>query len=327
VSYQLDADGQTMNVRAFVQAPYDQHVTADTRFWHASGIDFTLSASGISVQTQSLLSILIGGIAFETPLDSQNATAAEADSVFKLFGNRADAFKPTARDPHTYVLVFKQSVRGLALGAPVEFRGITIGEVTGIHPQFDLKTDDFSVPVTVLVDPRMFGVSFVGEAAGDDGTRNERFIDVLTGRGLRAQLKSGSLLTGALYVAMDFFPDAPPATVDWSHEPAHFPTTPGELEGLEASVASIVKKIDKMPIEAIGENLKKAIAELDRTLVSARATLDSADALVQPTSVLSEQLGGTLQEVSRAARALRQLADYLERHPESLIRGKPAEGK
>jgi paraquat-inducible protein B len=128
-------------------------------------------------------------------------------------------------------------------------------------------------------------------------------------------------------VALDFFPDAPPATVDWSQEPATFPTIPGELEGIEASIGSIVKKLDKLPLEDIGQGLRKALAELDRTLISARGTLDSADALVQPNSVLSEQLGSTLAEVSRAARGLRLLADYLEQHPESLLRGKTGEAQ
>ena len=321
VSYHLEEDGETMSIRAFVNAPYDQHVSEDTRFWHASGIDVSLTATGLSVQTQSLLSILIGGIAFENPADGHKLATAGADSVFTLFGSRAEAFKPTARDPHTYVLSFKQSVRGLVPGAPVEFRGIPIGEVVDIRPQFDMKTDEFSIPVTIKVDPRMFGVSFLEEGA-DAGTRKKRLIEALAARGLRAQLRSGNLLTGALYVALDFFPDATPATVDWSHEPATFPTIPGELEGIEASIGSIVKKLDKLPLEDIGQGLRKAIAELDRTLISARGTLDSADALVQPDSVLSEQLGSTLAEVSRAARGLRLLADYLEQHPESLLRGK-----
>ena len=142
-------------------------------------------------------------------------------------------------------------------------------------------------------------------------------------------------MTGALFVAFDFFPDAPPATVDWSQKPVQLPTIPGELEAIEASVVSIIKKLDQVPFKAIGDDLQKAIVELDRTLVSARGTLDSrgrgtldnADKLIEPNSVLGAELGNTLQEVSRAARSVRVLADYLERHPESLIRGKTGEAK
>jgi paraquat-inducible protein B len=159
-------------------------------------------------------------------------------------------------------------------------------------------------------------------------------MDSLVAHGVRAQLRTGNLLTGALYVAFDFFPDAPATTVDWSQTPVRLPTIPGELEAIEASVVSIIKKIDQLPIEALGKDLEKAMAELDRTLVSARGaldsgrgTLDSANKLIEPNSVLGAELGNTLQEVSRAARAVRVLADYLERHPEALIRGKTGGSK
>ena len=326
VSYELDKAGKAMTVRVFVHAPYDQYVTPNTRFWHASGIDFSVSATGVSVQTQSLLSILVGGIAFETPAMGPALSPAEAETVFTLFEKRSDAYKPAARDPQTYRLVFRQSVRGLAPGAPVEFQGIPIGEVEEISPQFDPATAEFTVPVTIRVDPRI-GVKFVDENPGEKPTNRHRLVEVLTSRGLRAQLRSGSLLTGALYVALDFFPDAPPVTIDWSQQPVEMPTVPGNLEGLEASVARILKKLDKVPIQGIGDGLNKAIAELDLTLVSARGTLNSADKVVQPDSALSEQLGSTLQELSRAARGLRGLADYLEQHPEALVRGKTGEAK
>src|SRR5262249_3965266 len=131
-AYELDKDGEELTVKVFVRAPYDQYVTPNTRFWQASGIDVSLTASGISVQTQSLLSILVGGIAFETPATEPILPAAAADTEFTLFSDRTEAFKLPARHPQTYLLVFKQSVRGLVAGAPVEFRGIPIGEVVDV---------------------------------------------------------------------------------------------------------------------------------------------------------------------------------------------------
>lgn len=98
----------------------NQYVTANTRFWQASGIDMSLSSSGLRVQTESLMSILAGGIAFATPATDPTLAPAEANSTFTLFSDQVEAFKPPARDPQTYLLVFKQSVRGLAPGASVE---------------------------------------------------------------------------------------------------------------------------------------------------------------------------------------------------------------
>jgi paraquat-inducible protein B len=334
-SYKLDSDGRFFTVRAFVKAPYDQYVTANTRFWQASGIDVSLSASGLSVQTQSVLSILIGGVAFETPSTGPVLPAAEPETAFSLFANRSDAFAPAARNPQTYDLIFKESVRGLVPGAPVELRGIQIGEVIAVRAQIDVRTFTFSTPVTIHLDPQRLGVKVVDLGAGEDlSTLRRKLIDALISHGARAQLRTGNLLTGAAYVAFDFFPDSPPAMADWSQSPPRLPTIPGQLEETEASIANIMKKIDKMPLKQIGDNLQRTLADMDRTLVSGRGTLDNANNLlgnannlIAPNSAQNQELVNALQEVSRAARSLRVLADYLERHPEALIRGKSGEAK
>jgi paraquat-inducible protein B len=335
VSYDLDKNGQSLTVKVFVQAPYDQYVNPNTRFWQASGIDMTLSASGLRVQTESVLSILIGGLAFETSATAPPAPPAEPDTVFTLFKDRASAFNPAPHNPQTHLLVFNQSVRGLAPGAPVEMKGIQIGEVTEVRAQFDDKTMDFTVPVTIRVDPERFGVKLRDTTTGAAAVAEHRkAMDALVSRGLRAQLRTGSLISGSLYVAADFFPDAPPVSLDWSQNPVQVPTWPGQIEVLEASLGNIIKKIDAMPLKGIGDDLQTTINELNRTLAGARGTLtntdkllSSADRILSPDSVLDVQLGSMLQEVGGAARAIRLLADYLERHPEALIRGKTGEAK
>lgn len=327
-SYTLDADGKALTVKVFVRAPYDQYVTSDTRFWHASGIDVSLGANGLQVQTESLISILVGGVAFESPISDPALPPAPEDTVFPLHHDRATAFAQPALDPQTYVVVFDESVRGLEERAPVELRGIRIGEVADVRAQVDLETSAFRVPVTLHVDPRRLGVEVAEPPPGTArASLRRKFIDDLVAKGLRAQLRSGSLLTGARYVALDFFPDAPKVTIDWSQEPVRIPTIPGEVEELEARVSSIVKKIDEMPLREIGVDLRNAIAELDRTLASAKVAMDHAGGMVAPDSTLNAELSSTLTEVSRAAEALRLLMDTLERHPESLLRGKKGEPK
>ena len=334
-SYELDQDGKSLTVKAFVRAPYDQYVNPDTRFWHASGIDVSLSASGLTVQTQSVLSILIGGIAFETAATDPVLPPAEENTVFTLFSNRAEAFNPPPRHPQTFELIFKDSVRGLAPGAPVEFRGIPIGEVGEVRAQVDLKTFEFSVPVIIHLDAQRLGVKIADLKPGENfEAMRRKMIDSLVSHGVRAQLRTGNLLTGSAFVSLDFFPGAPPVTVDWSQKPVRLPTTPGQLEATEATVESIIKKLDKVPFQEIGDDLHKAITELDKTLVTAQGTLASARGTLENTSNLTapdssqvQQLDATLQEVSRAARSLRVLADYLERHPEALVRGKKGGAK
>jgi paraquat-inducible protein B len=334
-SYALDPDGQLLTVNVFVRAPYDQYVNPNTRFWHASGIDVSLSASGLKVQTQSVLSILVGGIAFETDPTLAVMPPAEANAVFTLFADRAAAFEPAAQSPQSYRLIFNESVRGLVVGAPVEFRGIPIGVVSDVRAQIDLKTFQFSVPVTIQLDPRRLGVKIMGTSSGVDlETMREKLINALVAHDVRAQLRTGNLLTGAVYVALDIFPGSPPVTLDWSQKPVQLPTVPGQLEQTEASLNNIIKKLDKMPLQQIGENLQKALGDLDLTLVSARGTMLSAQGMLNNTTNMTasnstqmQQLDSTLREVSDAARSVRVLTDYLERHPDSLIRGKKGEAK
>ena len=344
-AYELDADGQALSVKVFVNAPYDRFVTTNTRFWQASGIDVTLNASGLTVQTQSALSVLIGGIAFEAPADGAVQPVAEAERVFPLYPTRTDAFRQPSIDPQTYVLVFADSVRGLAPGAPVELRGIPIGEVVSVTGQLDPQTFQFTAPVVIRLDPHRLGVQVVDATAPADlPALRRQVIDSLVAHGARAQLRTGSLITGAMFVAIDFFPDAAPATIDWSRTPVELPTQPGEIQAIEQSVVSIIKKVDeipfkaigddvqrllakldKVPYQAIGDDLRRTIAELDQTLDGAGAALDNVNRMVAPDSLIGAQLGTTLDEVNRAARGVRVLADYLERHPEALLRGKTGE--
>ena len=316
VAYELNPGGQFLMVRIFIRAPYDQFVTPDTRFWNASGLDISLTTAGLHIRTESLLSVLAGGIAFETPTADTPMSPATAGTTFTLFDNHTEAFDPPVQDPHLYQLVFQQSVRGLAVGAPVQVRGITIGEVTEINPQFDETKADFSVPVTVCVDPERYGVKFISVPAGEDSqVTHKKVMDALVARGMRARLRSGNLLTGALYVSVDFFTNEPVVALDWSKQPVRLPTISGSDEALEDSVSQLLKGLGQTIVTARG------------TLTNADYLLGSASKLIEPDASLPVELNNLLLQGGDAARAVRVLADYLERHPEALIRGKIKEAK
>jgi len=318
-SYELDKNGRTLTVKIFVYAPYDQYVTPATLFWQASGIDVSLTATGVSVETPSVLSLLVGGVAFETPASGPALPPAEANTEFTLYATRVQAYRPPPKNPHTYVLVFRQSVRGLAVGAPVEFLGVPIGQVEDIQAEADLKTLDHRILVTITVDPQRLGVNLYGPGAKQSEiAAYRRVIERMVANGFRAQLRTGSLLTGAQYVELGMFRDAPPAQMDWSQSPARLATVPGSLDGIEENIASIIKKLDKVQTVEISEDLRK-------TLDSTRRTLDSATTVMGPGSGLDQEIAKTLHEVSGAARSLRVLTDYLEQHPEALIKGKSPE--
>ncbi|BCZ81128.1 intermembrane transport protein PqiB [Paraburkholderia terrae] len=337
-SYALDQDGNGVTVHVFVNAPYDRYVTTGTRFWQASGIDVSLDAAGVRVNTQSLVSILIGGLAFQTPKETTSSEPAAARSEFVLYHDREEAMKHPDRIVVTYVFKFKESVRGLVVGAPVEFWGIPVGEVTAINTRFDRTTMGFTIPVEVQLFPERFTSRYAsGEKGGRLTSEPHRLAQLLVERGLRAQLRTGSLLTGQRYIALDFFPNAPRASVDLTANPPELPTIPGGLQSLQDSVSSLVAKMNKVPFEGIGNRAQQTLADADRlvktldsdvapearaTLAAARTAIDSANGALQPDSALTQNTVETMREMSRAAAALRTLADYLERHPEALLRGK-----
>ena len=340
-SYKLDDNGKGVTMHVFVNAPYDKYVKDDSRFWHASGVDVSLDTSGVKVNTQSLVAILIGGLAFETPAENEEKSEAAVDSEFSLFRTHDEAMMQHDRIVDSYVFNFTESVRGLSVGAPVDFRGIVIGEVTGIYTRFDPVTKQFSIPVEVHLYPARFTSRYKNGGAGGAGGRvvtdRHQFADWLVAHGLRAQMKTGNLLTGQLYVALDFFPNAAKAKIDWSGNPPELPTVPGGLQSLQDSVTSLIAKLNKIPFEGIGDNARQTLADADvllkqlntqvlpqarTTLAAAQVALNSANSALQPDSPLTQSTSDTMHELARTAAAFRTLADYLERHPEALIRGK-----
>ncbi len=361
VSYELEPDHKTIRFKAFVHAPHHKLVYKNSKFWNASGLDVRLDADGIKIQTESLVSLIGGGISFDVPAGQTPGLQAPKDYVFTLFQNREDIQEKTQAQLNHWILQFKGSVRGLSVGAPVELKGIKFGEVTDIKAQFDPESLNPIILVYIATDPEAF--TTVGPATlSPTGS-----VDALVAKGLRAQLQTGNLLTGQLFVDIDFHPDAPPAIVKYEREYPEIPTVPAPMEMITASVTRLLNKIEKLPLEDIAsslrntvqgaerlvtsEELRKSIVELSGTLENARKISADMNTTITPElySALS-QLNNTLQqsqktiaevgdsvnqnsplyrelvramkELADAAQSIRTMADYLERHPDALIYGK-----
>lgn len=343
-SYALDKDGKGVTLRIFVDGPNDRFVTRSTRFWNASGVDVSLGANGLKLNTQSLATVLAGGVAFEEPRGPHDSTPAAEDTDFALFGDETTAMAPPDGPPRYIRMRFNQSLRGLAVDAPVEFLGMNVGRVVSINLDYDEKTERFPVTVGAVIYPQRLGRAY-DKLAAQAGAQNgqvdlARMFGRLVEHGLRAQARTGNLLTGQLYIALDFVPKAPRASFDASLTPIELPTAPGSFDKLQEQLADIVTKLQKIPFDSIGRNLDQTLGDLDRTLKqvnggvlpelkgtlkSAQRTLGSADSALSADSPLQQNLGSTLEELQRMARSLRALTDYLGVHPEALIRGRRAD--
>jgi len=338
IGYQLDEDGRAVSVQIFVDAPSDRFITERTRFWNASGLDMSVNAGGINLRTQSLVSVLAGGIAFD-PMDSQGKMPqAPAQHVFRLYPGEAAARAQPEGQRVAIRMRFDQSVRGLTTGAAIDFRGVELGNVTAIEMGFDTEIKRFYTLVDADIFPERLGPVYYKMLALQPEGKGLNLLKPMVDNGLRAQLRTGNLLTGQLYVALDFFPDAAPVKdFRLQSSPVLIPTTPGDFDQLQGQVSSIVAKLEKVPFDEIGTQMRDTLAGMSRTLAridkeltpEARATLRQAreslaavDGMLGTGSSLPVSLEHALRELERAARSLRQLADSLQANPESLLRGR-----
>jgi paraquat-inducible protein B len=353
VAYNLDPGGTGVTIKVFINAPFDAYVGGATRFWQASGIDMSLDSNGVKLRTESLTSILQGGVAFNA-LSGSPATTVPVDTSFTLYLDEDRAMRPTETEVRNFVMYFKGSLRGLSAGAPVELHGIAVGEVRSVDVDYDQEAGSLSFPVMVDLYPqRIRGHKARGSlpASVKDAPEaaSRALIDSLVAHGLRAELRSGNLLTGQKYVDLDMHPDVVAEKVWWNQQPSVFPTVSNGLDEIQDSVGIIVRKLSKVPFDQISYRLLSTMSSLDQTLKStdqlmkhvdgsiapqveatlaeAQAAMKNAKDLLGQDAPLQSDLGATLLQLSRAAKSVTALVDYLERHPESLLRGKPGESR
>ncbi|SEO31160.1 paraquat-inducible protein B [Acinetobacter sp. yr461] len=339
-AYKLSDDGKNVELQTFIRAPYDKFVTTDARFWQASGIDVTLNASGFNLDTQSLASIVAGGIAFGYP-ESSHATTAANNSRFNLWDSKGEALKEPDGQPRGVIMYFDHSLRGLSVGAPIDFMGIEIGNVKSINAEFYDHYKQIRMRVEAVIYPSRVEN---GQALNPNSEIFKDFIE----HGWRAQMRTGNLLTGQNYIALDKFPKAKPATLQiLSDDRVVIPTTPTELSGLQAQVSQIADKLTKFPLVEIGQDVRKtlnnmntAIESTDKlvkqldgkvapglqaTLDDVRKTVRSSESILSSDAPLQQDVRKALQQMTRAAASLQLMSDYIEQHPESIIRGKTPE--
>jgi paraquat-inducible protein B len=362
------ADSAT--IHAFVRAPFDKYVNDQTRFWDASGLSVKLGGNGVEVQLESLRALLLGGVAFDTMGGTTQGAESIDGHLFPLFANKETAQAASYSRLVQFVGYFPGSVRGLAAGADVTLHGLKVGQVTDVTLSFDAANDAILAPVHFEVQPERF----IG--IGRQAFKNtEEGVKTLVGRGLRATLQSANLLTGQMLVALEFLPNAPPATVTMQDEVFVIPTSEsGSFSGLQAAATDLLRKVNTIPFDSLGRNLdktteglndlvngpqlKQVLTSLNTTLAGVKDVVQNLDAGLAPAMkrlpemaaglqktmsdanrfVLSLQSGygdntqfnrdleRLLIQLNDATRSIRSLADLLSRHPEALIKGRPAGG-
>lgn len=372
-NYQLAPDHSHVALDVFIRMPHDLYVNKQSRFWNVSGIDLKLDAQGVGMNVQSLASLLSGGISFSTPANAPPADIAPENSEFVLYDSEEHSHQKTINLTISYQLYFEDSVRGLTVGAPVEFRGIRVGTVQDVHLEEGRK--DFRIVVTIGISPeRLVRQGQVISNLEELMTTN---ISYLVENGMRAQLKSGNLLTGQLFVDLDIHQNVPDAKLDEIAGYPVIPTIPSTISGITRSITSLLAKLERLPIDQVGQDLQeitkgasklvndeglmKTVREFNASIKAANQLLgtlnnhadpmlknvESAtddlrkllktttkvsnmanrvfkniDQLTAADSIFINDLTETLNEFAAAARSVKTMMEYLERHPEALLQGK-----
>jgi paraquat-inducible protein B len=346
--YTLARDGTHLAIAAFIRAPWDDLVHPETRFWNAGGVDLTFGAQGFRVRANSWEQLLSGGIAFETPESALSGAPSGAGADFKLYENKGFALR-TSRGPEiVYFAQFQGNQRGVLPGVAVELEGDEIGEVKESHLKYDEHRRTLVTHVTFGIDPDRVRIENMKRPAGTDlREAASGWLKTLVDHGLRAQVNSLSFLTGEKLIELDMTPEAPPAHIRNSSEGQEFPTaSSADLVEIMQGLRGILQNLNHA---TSGPQLGHALQSLDRTLTRlddvtrdvepdikslVKSLRDTADAAQGTLSAVQSLIGSNannpvntdlprvMRELTEAARSVRILADYLDRHPESLLRGR-----
>ncbi|WP_081193082.1 intermembrane transport protein PqiB [Halomonas sp. BC1] len=319
----FDADSRTMYHQVFIEEPYSQLVTDSTRFWTASGVDFRLDANGFRVNVESLEALLGGGVTFGVPEDLPMGRPVEHNARFNLYADEDDAREGTFNRYLEYVLLVDDTVRGLSRGAPVEFRGVRIGTVAAVPWNFTAPQPDsrarFAIPVLIRIEPQRLGIENSDIDLGDWDNRFTRMFSL----GLRASLKNGSLLTGALFVDLNFQRDlADEYVAETFSERTVFPTVAGGFAQIQAQITDLLDKLNALEVEPLLAGMDRNLQASEQVLNEVRDISRSVNELLSDPETRAiggnlnstlEELRSTLQGVSPSSPAYQELTTAIER--------------
>lgn len=335
--FSLADSGQHVDLSIFIDAPYDKFVDASTRFWNESGIDLTVGTEGMKLQTESLISLIAGGISFASFGKPQ--PLGDASKPFKLFGSHNLAAAVPEGIAVPIWMRFDQPVRGLTVGSAVAFHGVDIGVVDSVALDFDLKTRRFFTKVEATLYPERLGPVYA-ELKKDNQTPRDLAVNLseLTARGLRAQLRTANILTGQLFITLSNFPNASPVLDKQTTLPFIMPTLASEdISSMQAQIGNIISKIDKIPFEKIATDLDAMVNQirslsvnidqgvtpkLSSTLSQVELAVKNLNKLIAPGSTLTANTESMLEDLKSSLKSLKTLTDSLQANPDSIIRGR-----
>jgi paraquat-inducible protein B len=351
-----------VTIHAFIRAPYDSYVHDQTRFWNASGVSVKLGGTGVEVQMESLKALLLGGVGFETPVGEIHTAETSENHVFPLFADRATADAASYTRDIPAIAYFAGSVSGLARGSEVTMHGLKVGQVTDVRLTYDAAKDAVLAPVRFEVEPeRIIGVGkrvFQTDAEGVavllkrglraslqsasliTGQQNvalefdpdappaevsmdgpDYVIPSTEGGGFAGLTASATeLLNKVNTMPFDQIGKNLDGILKSANDVAQGPQMKKaltDLAGMIASAQTMIRNLDT-------KQLPELVSGLQKTLTSANKLVLSLDSGYGDNTKFNRDLDRLLAQANDALRSIRSLSDLLARHPEALIKGRPA---
>ncbi|MFT7412113.1 MAG: paraquat-inducible protein B [Paraglaciecola sp.] len=293
-------DERIVYYNTFIEAPYHKLITTNTKFWDISGVQMELSSQGIKVSTGSLETLLTNGVTFGIPEGMPVGEQVNKREYFDIHPNYDSASEERFKLSAKYVILVKDTIRGLQIGAPVEYRGLIIGKVLAINSLEDshnsILEQGYDIPVVISIQP--------GRVRQPDNDIGLAFVRKQTSlwiqRGLRATLKTGNILTGALFVDLQHYPDAPFIDEQRLQDYEVIPTSSGEFSEITAKVTAILDSINDIKLKAISDNANNMLSQIAQAAQSLQATAITADQLLTTVheDKVSRALTDTLENLS-----------------------------
>ncbi|MEN8213364.1 MAG: MlaD family protein [Pseudomonadota bacterium] len=257
-SRRLIDDGQTTAYGVFINEPYDRFVDSNTRFWELGAFKMGFGAQGMTLEVEPISVLINGGIAFDTPRRLKAGTPVEDDTTFELYPNREAAHLDltTIGSAFGYVLHFNESLRGLGIGSPVEYRGVQVGHVADITIENDTETGKLTAPVLIFLNPNQL-------SNDSDKQRIHTLLDNAIAQGLRARLQVSSWLTGQLFIELVMVDDAQYASINPGDPYPEFPTVASPSGEIMDSFSRVLTKIEQLPLEELLSSADMLLHDID----------------------------------------------------------------
>ncbi|MCW8330221.1 intermembrane transport protein PqiB [Photobacterium sp. SDRW27] len=297
----FDPENKKANYQLFIFEPYDSLIRKRTRFWLTSGVDLQMSAEGFNLKIGSIESLITGGVSFRVPKGNEPGELITKElSRFRLYNNLKQVKERFFDEYLEYVMLFDESVRGLNAGAPVEYRGIRIGTVRKVPLSLPSERDGFSnkqIPVLVRIELGRIYDHVDLDSLQQLKVNLEREFNV----GLRATLKTGSLLTGALLVDTEVYPDEQMPVLTHYQDYDIFPTKAGGFAQIQKQVSSILTKINNLPVEDTLLSLNKSLDASQKTLLAAEKVAKELTVILaqKDTKAIPSEVRDSLQQIQQ----------------------------